>query len=304
MGVPVKEYIAKFLFYLEVEKNYSPHTRRSYQADLLQFASFLGEGLPVEAIDHLAIRRFLAFLYGRNKRTSIGRKLASIRSFFRYLVKRGFLQHNPAELVSSPKQERFLPAFLSVDEVFALVESPTGNTLLALRDRAILEVFYSCGLRVGELVTMDVDSVDFPLGIVRVLGKGNKERIVPIGTRALEALKGYLAEQKRLPGKPEALKAGPLFVNNRGGRLTARSVERLVEKHAEKAGLVKHVYPHALRHTFATHLLDMGADLRSVQEMLGHVSLSTTQKYTHVGLDKLMAVYDSAHPKAKSKGGK
>ncbi len=288
-----------FISYLEVEKGYSLHTRRNYESDLLQFAAFLGNIASLEAIDHLHIRSFLAFLYKKNKRSSINRKLASIRSFFRYLVKRAYLQNNPAELVSSPKQEKFLPTFLPVDEVFALVESPKGDTLLSLRDKAILEILYSCGLRVGELVAMNMDSVDFPLGIARVVGKGDKERIVPIGTRAVEALKEYLEKRHLLARKAQTADRRPLFVNNRGARLTARSIERLVEKYAHRAGLMRHVYPHALRHTFATHLLDMGADLRSVQEMLGHVSLSTTQKYTHVGLDKLMAVYDSAHPKAK-----
>ncbi|MDP2799985.1 MAG: tyrosine recombinase XerC [Deltaproteobacteria bacterium] len=295
----MKKHIPTFLSYLKIEKNYSPHTMRSYEGDLLQFAAFLGDKATIEAIDHLSIRSFLAHLYARNKRSSIGRKLASIRSFFRYLVKRGFLPHNPAELVSSPKQEKFLPTFLPVDEIIALVESPKGNEFLALRDRAILEVLYSCGLRVGELVAMNTDSIDLSLGIARVLGKGSKERIVPVGSRALEALKEYMGESEKVTRKTGVQDAKPLFINSRGGRLSARSVERLVGKYGELAGLFKHVYPHALRHTFATHLLDMGADLRSVQEMLGHVSLSTTQKYTHVGLDKLMAVYDSAHPKAK-----
>jgi integrase/recombinase XerC len=295
----VKKHIPVFLSYLKIEKNYSPHTLRSYESDLLQFASFLGNKATIEAVDHLFIRSFLTHLYARNKRSSIGRKIASIRSFFRYLVKRGFLPHNPAELVSSPKQEKFLPTFLPVDEIFALVESPKGNNFITLRDRAILEVLYSCGLRVGELVAMNTDSIDFPLGIARVLGKGSKERIVPVGKRALEALKEYMGKSEKVTRKSSVQDAKPLFLNSRGGRLSARSVERLVGKYGELAGLFKHVYPHALRHTFATHLLDMGADLRSVQEMLGHVSLSTTQKYTHVGLDKLMAVYDSAHPKAK-----
>lgn len=302
--MPLKKYIARFLSYLEVEKGCSPHTLRSYRLDLLQFAAFLGDTPGIEAIDHLDIRRFLAYLYGKNKRSSIGRKLAAIRSFFRYLVRRGFLQQNPAELVSSPKQEKFLPTFLPVDEVFSLVEAPKENNFLDVRNKAIVEILYSCGLRVGELVSMNVGSVDYSLGIVRVLGKGSKERIVPIGARALEALKRYVEMKARLAPGAEVQAGGPLFVNRRGGRLTARSVERLVEKCADRAGLVRHVYPHALRHTFATHLLDMGADLRSVQEMLGHASLSTTQKYTHVGLDKLMAVYDSAHPKAKAKGDK
>lgn len=287
-----------FISYLTIEKNYSGNTLRSYKSDLLQFAGFLGDKNRTEDVDHLVIRGFLASLHGRNKRSSMNRKLASIRAFFRYLVKRGILKQNPAELVFSPKQEKYLPTVLPVDEAFALVESPAGNSFQALRDRAFLEVLYSCGLRVGELVSMNVESIDFALGVVRVIGKGRKERIVPIGSQALEAVKNYLPKRKEIL-KGLELDSGPLFLNMRGGRITARSVERLVEKYSEEAGLLSDAHPHALRHTFATHLLDMGADLRSVQEMLGHASLSTTQKYTHVKLDKLMAVYDAAHPKAK-----
>lgn len=294
----MKDLITDFLSYLELEKNYSANTLRSYKNDLKQFAAFLGEKPDIQNVDHFAIRSFLSVLYKTNKRSSIGRKLASVRAFFRFLVRRGILSVNPAELVSSPKQEKYLPVFLSVDEVFALVESPKGNSLFVLRDRAILEVLYSCGLRVSELVGMDIGSVNFNLGIVRVLGKGGKERIVPIGGPALQAVRNYLKQREMFGGVDGG---SALFINKRGGRLTARSVERLVEKYSAKAELLKDAHPHALRHTFATHLLDMGADLRSVQEMLGHASLSTTQKYTHVGLDKLMAVYDSAHPMAKAK---
>ncbi|MFH1148305.1 MAG: tyrosine recombinase XerC [Pseudomonadota bacterium] len=295
----MREYLSMFISYLTVEKNYSGNTLRGYESDLLQFADFLGDKNRPDSVDHLAIRAFLASLHGKNKRSSINRKLASIRAFFRYLVKRGILKQNPAELVSSPKQEKYLPRFLPVDEAFALVESPSGNSFQALRDKAILEVLYSCGLRVGELVSMNVESIDFSLGVVRVIGKGRKERIVPIGAQALEAVRGYLPKRKEIVRGPEEGDSGPLFLNHRGGRITARSVERFVEKYSAEAGLLNGAHPHALRHTFATHLLDMGADLRSVQEMLGHASLSTTQKYTHVKVDKLMAVYDAAHPKAK-----
>jgi integrase/recombinase XerC len=207
---------------------------------------------------------------------------------------------SPAEIVATPKQEKNLPSFLSVDEVFSLVESPEKSTPWGARDRAILETLYSCGIRVSELVGLSDGNVDFHLGIVRVYGKGRKERIVPIGEKAVEALRAYLPQRdgvlaRRKRFGPQA----PLFINPRGTRLTARSVARILQKHILQSGLLRKVSPHGLRHTFATHLLDAGADLRAIQELLGHVSLSTTQRYTHVSMDKLMEVYDKAHPRAK-----
>jgi integrase/recombinase XerC len=215
-------------------------------------------------------------------------------------VDEGLMKRSPAEIVATPKQEKNLPSFLPVDEVFALVEKPDRATLWGARDRAILETLYSCGIRVSELVGLSDGDVDFQLGIVRVYGKGRKERIVPIGGKAIEALRAYLPRRDEvLARRKKSGPRAPLFINPRGTRLTTRSVARILQKHVLQSGLLRKVSPHALRHTFATHLLDAGADLRAIQEMLGHVSLSTTQRYTHVSMDKLMEVYDKAHPRAK-----
>ena len=306
----MKELIERFLEHLRVERNASPHTLRSYASDLEQFRSFLwSAGFPrdekkgdvrVEKIDHLAIRAYLSHLYRENKKSSLARKLAAQRSFFRYLVDEGLITRSPAEIVATPKQEKNLPSFLPVDEVFALVEKPDPETPWGARDRAILETLYSCGIRVSELVGLSDGDADLHLGIVRVYGKGRKERIVPIGEKAIEALRAYLPRRDEvLARRKKSGPRAPLFVNPRGTRLTARSVARILQKHVLRSGLLRKVSPHALRHTFATHLLDAGADLRVIQELLGHVSLSTTQRYTHVSVDKLMEVYDKAHPRAK-----
>ena len=306
----MKELIERFLEHLRVERNASAHTLRSYASDLGQFRSFLWSAgfhrggkkgdVRVEKIDHLAIRAYLSHLYRERKKSSLARKLAAQRSFFRYLVDEGVMKRSPAEIVTSPRQEKNLPSFLSVDEVFALVEKPNQATPWGARDRALLETLYSCGIRVSELVGLSDGDVDVNLGIVRVYGKGSKERIVPIGKKAIEALQAYLPRRdevlaRRKTSGPRA----PLFINPRGTRLTTRSVARILQKHVLRSGLLRKVSPHALRHSFATHLLDAGADLRAIQELLGHVSLSTTQRYTHVSMDKLMEVYDKAHPRAK-----
>jgi integrase/recombinase XerC len=306
----MKALIDKFLDHLRIERNASVHTLRSYAADLEQFRNFLlskelytdektGD-VPVEKIDHLAIRAYLSHLFRDCKKSSLARKIAAQRSFFRYLVGEGILPQNPAEMVSTPKQDRPLPIFLPVDEVFALVETPDISTIWGARDRAILEVLYSCGIRVSELVGLSDGDADFFLGILKVYGKGGKERIVPIGAKALKALQEYLPQRDRVLARRN-LKGSqsPFFINPRGGRLTTRSVARILQKHILKCGLLRKISPHALRHSFATHLLDAGADLRSIQEMLGHVSLSTTQRYTHISMDKLMEIYDRAHPRAK-----
>lgn len=309
-GARVKELIEKFLEHLRVERNASAHTIRSYASDLEQFRNFLcsfgvkqeGEkgDVAVEKIDHLAIRAFLSHLYRGNKKSSLARKLASQRSFFRYLVNEGVLKQSPAEIVATPKLEKSLPSFLPVDEVFALVEAPDPSTLWGARDRAILETLYSCGIRVSELVGLSDGDIDFHLGILRVYGKGGKERVVPVGSKAVEALQAYLPRRDEVLAQRKRTGPGtPLFINPRGTRLTARSVGRILLKHILRGGFLKKVSPHGLRHTFATHLLDAGADLRVIQELLGHVSLSTTQRYTHVSVDKLMEVYDKAHPRAK-----
>jgi len=286
-----------FFTYLDAERNVSSHTLAAYRSDLAQFHAFAvrerGEGLIPGQIDHLLIRRYLALLHKDRKKSSIGRKLAAIRAWFKFLVRTGVIAANPAELVSTPRQEKKLPFHLSIDEVTVLVEAPSGAEELPLRDRAILETLYSCGLRVSELTGLDVGGVDLENGFVRVLGKGGKERVVPVGAVARQTMAAYLQER----GDPPY--TAPLFTNHRGGRLTRRSVARIVDRYILHLTAMKKASPHTLRHTFATHLLEGGADLRAIQELLGHASLSTTQKYTHVSIDKLMEVYDKAHPKAR-----
>lgn len=244
-------------------------------------------------VDRIAIRKYLSFLHRRNKKSSIARKVSTLRSFYKYLVKERLVPSNPAKAVSTPKVEKLLPTALTVDEAFRLMEAPAEKK--GLRDRAILELLYSSGVRVGELVGVNVNQLEQDLGIVKVMGKGRKERIVPVGLKAIEALKAYLQE------RGDVSEEEPLFVNSRGGRLTARSVGRLVKKYTKRSGIFRKVSPHSLRHTFATHLLDAGADIREIQEMLGHASLSTTQRYTHLSLGKLMEVYDKAHPRSFKK---
>lgn len=289
--------IAIFIEYLKSERNASVHTVEAYSRDLDQFAGFIRQEIApemkIEQLTHLHIRRYLASLHKELTKSSAGRKLAAIRSLFRFLMRRGMIDKNPAELVSTPKREKKLPYHLNIDEVTTLVEAPKAPEELPARDRAILETLYSSGLRVSELTGLNVGGVDLHGGTVRVFGKGGKERLVPLGSKAIQSLKEYL----QMRGDPGM--ALPLFVNSRGGRLTRRSVARVVERYMIHLETMKKASPHTLRHTFATHLLEGGADLRAIQEMLGHSSLSTTQKYTHVSIDKLLEVYDKAHPKAK-----
>lgn len=297
--------LKSFEEHLDLERNLSTRTVESYLNDLRQFKAFLekqtGFSGPHEAwlkkVDTILLRRFLATLHGRCRRTSIGRKLSSLRTFFRFLVREGILTVSPADTLATPRQEEYLPKTFSVDQTGALLDQQhVGQPVLALRDRAILELLYSCGLRVSELTGLNVGAVDRHERLVRVLGKGNKERLVPVGKQALKALEDYL-EERAHPSRDE-----PLFLNNRGGRLTPRSVQRNLKKHLLTAGLPTDSTPHALRHTFATHLLDAGADLRAIQELLGHASLSTTQKYTKVSLSHLTDVYDRAHPRSRKRG--
>jgi len=292
-------FVYQFLHYLSAEKNASPHTCRGYRQDLEEFESFLKDhgiclasagGIDFAGVDRLAIRRYLSFLHRKNRKSSISRKISTLRSFYKYLVREQLVATNPAKGVSRPKVEKPLPTALTVDETFRLRESPEAEE--KRRDRAILELLYSSGLRVGELVSLNVDRLSLDLGIVKVMGKGRKERIVPVGLKAVEALKDYLNEREGLEG------GEPLFLNRRGGRLTARSVGRLVKRYTRDSAIFRNVSPHSLRHTFATHLLDAGADIREIQEMLGHASLSTTQRYTHLSVGKLMEVYDKAHPRS------
>jgi len=296
----MQKWIQHFNKYLTDERNLSPHTIAAYLRDLQEFRAFLdhnggSDRNSLLKIDTFLLRRYLAELHKRNQRTSIARKLSTLRTFFRYLVREGYLPGNPAEGLSTPKLNRYLPKTLSVDEATALMERGYGNKLLDLRDRAIVELFYASGLRVSELTELNVGSLDLREKLVRVIGKGSKERILPIGSKSHEALVAYL-EARGGPGDD-----APLFLNARGGRLTSRSVQRNLKTRLIKARIIKDISPHALRHSFATHLLDGGADLRSIQELLGHASLSTTQKYTQVSVDQLLSVYDKAHPRSKKK---
>ena len=295
--------LEQFEHYLMVERGVSVHTQRNYLNDLRQFSQFLQKEFPdrdLATIDNLTIRSYLGALYKKNKKSSIARKLASLRTFFKFLLRKNIIADDPTALVSTPRREKHMPSFLSVDEMFALLEMPDGTKLAGLRDRAIMETLYSSGLRVSELVGMNEENLDANLGIVRVLGKGKKERIVPVGKKALTAVQNYLrARKERYTSPPSPSSKLPLFKNLRGGRLTARSVARIINRYIEQCGIVKNISPHALRHSFATHMLDAGADLRAIQELLGHVSLSTTQKYTHVSSAKLMETYDKAHPKSR-----
>ena len=299
--------IDRFVDYIALEKGASPHTCRAYQKDLELFAAFLQkQGLPLDVtkIDYLTIRLYLGHLYqGRKiKRTSVVRKLASLRTFFKYLKREGIVEKNPAKMVAIPKGGKALPHVLSVDEAFRFLDTPDAASPLGSRDRAILEFLYSSGLRVGELTALSLSDLDLGAGMVRVLGKGSKERMVPIGSKAVEALNSYLTRRGELIGKEQS-SPQYLFLNHRGGRLTARSVGRMIKKYLLQGGIMKETTPHTFRHSFATHLLDAGADLRGIQELLGHASLSTTQKYTHVSSAKLMEVYDRTHPRAR-KGAK
>ena len=292
----MKDEIEQFYRYLETERNVSLHTLAAYRSDLTQFSAFLAEqrgGIALDQVDHLIIRHYLAQLHKGHAKSSIGRKLSAIRALFRFLLREGRLERNPAELVGTPKREKRVPFHLNIDQVSALVGAPAGTSGLPLRDRAVLETLYSCGIRVSELTGMNVGDLDLAGGLARVLGKGGKERIVPVGSFAGSALAAYLDER----GTPPP--GTPLILNARGGRLTRRSVARIVDAHMLLIATMRKVSPHTLRHTFATHLLEGGADLRAIQELLGHASLSTTQKYTHVSIDRLMEVYDKAHPKAR-----
>ena len=288
--------------HLRGERNASPHTLRNYAADLAQFSHFLGPGTLLAAIDHIRIRQFLAELYTRGaKKSSVARRLAAIRSLFRYCVREGTVAANPARLVVAPKLPHRLPAIPTLEQVGHLLDRmPEAVAAFPERDRAILELLYACGIRVSELTGLDLGDLDLAGGMVRVLGKGRKERLVPFGGKARLALDAYLPARHRCVAQaPAARRAGTaLFVNLRGGRLTPRSVARLVKVQARQSGLAADLHPHSLRHAFASHLLGEGADLRVIQEMLGHASLATTQRYTQTNLRQIMAVYDRAHPKA------
>jgi len=295
--------IEKFAEWLTVEKGYSANTVDSYCRDLREFQALLADQEDIHAVNATQIRAYVYSLHGKNKSSSVARKLSTLRTFFRYLIRLEIIARDPVSGIAMPKMGKYMPVFLSVDEVFLLLEMPEDSAdPFAARDRAILEILYSTGMRVSELVDLNVEQLDFDTEMVKVTGKGNKERLVPVGRLALESLRHYFPQRESIladcaqRGKMPEKTA--VFLNSRGTRLTTRSVERLVKTYAQRAGIAARVTPHALRHSFATHLLEMGADLRTVQELLGHVSLSTTQKYTHLNLDHLAEVYDNAHPMA------
>jgi len=287
----VNRYLEKFLSYLEIEKNYSKHTLVNYQVDLKEFFAFIGE-TPIEKVDYLILRRYLAKIREKDhKPRTIARKLSSMRSLMKFLTREGYIKNNPSSLLTTPKLDKKLPEFLTEDEAVKLLEAPDLKSEFGLRDRAILETLYSTGVRVSELVGLDVERVDFIANVAKVFGKGKKERLVPIGDKALFAIRQYLEKRKHQAAKP-------LFLNKNGTRISTRSICNITEKYIRKTGTRESISPHALRHSFATHLLNRGADLRCVQELLGHVNLSTTQIYTHMTTEKLRSVYEKAHPRA------
>jgi integrase/recombinase XerC len=296
----MQSHIDAFIAHLRDQKNASHHTVRNYESDLVQFAAFTGNR-DVTRIDHELIRAFIAdLLKDRRKKSSLARKLSTIRAFFSYLDSAGVLRGNPARLVRTPKREQRLPSVLSADEAVRLMDAPLcapgDNANPACnRDRAVLETLYSTGVRASELTGINLADLDAHERLVRIRGKGRKERVVPIGAKALESIKRYLDEREN------SAQEGPLFTGPSGNRLTVRTVQRIVQKFRPAAGLRGSATPHTLRHSFATHLLESGADLRAIQELLGHASLSTTQRYTHVNLDSLMETYDKAHPRARGR---
>lgn len=295
-----------FKSWLLVERGYSRLTVESYLSDIREFQTYCRTHDDADPLQSMTLRGFIAALHGKNSAASVARKLSALRTFFRYLLQENIIEENPLQGIANPKLVRYIPSFLTVDEVFCLLDAPCSKDRYGLRDRAVMELLYSTGIRVSELVACNCKDLDFATGMVKVMGKGKKERIVPFGRAAAEALDRYFPQRDRLilarveRGHPPEREA--LFLNSRGTRLTARSVERFVRMYGQRAGIQVTVTPHGLRHSFATHLLEMGADLRTVQELLGHVSLSTTQKYTHVNMEHLTRVYDEAHPQARRRG--
>jgi integrase/recombinase XerC len=308
--------VAQFLDYLKLERHFSDYTVKSYGADLTQFAQFLaeqvgehtsGEDLNRPELDEkllkcetLTVREFLAYLYAKNyTKSTTARKLATLRSFYKYLVKRNLAADTPLKAIRTPKQEKRLPKCMDLEQVQKLLEAPAGNDLLSARDKAMLEILYSSGIRVSELVELDMSDLDLQEGVLRVRGKGRKDRLTPIGSQALNAIQHYFA-LRNADHRLQSQQTGRVFLNKHGRSLSTRSVRRKLDKYLVSAGLDPGISPHTLRHSFATHLLNNGADLRSVQELLGHQSLSTTQVYTHLSTGRLKQVYDHAHPRADS----
>jgi integrase/recombinase XerC len=306
----IEQLLTQFFEHLRYERNVSEHTLRNYMSDLLQFLDHIAPAdkqtgvrreVDIRQIDHITIREWLSTLHAaQKKKTSVARKLATLRTFFQFLVREGVLELNPAKLVSTPRLEKKLPVHLSIEDAIRFIETPDTETDLGKRDRAILELLYGTGVRVSELTKLDLGDVDFKEKLVRVTGKRRKQRIVPFGDPALHALLNYLTVRNVLlqNAPPDERDSRAIFLNYQGTRITTRSVGRMVDKYITQCAGIHNISPHALRHSFATHLLDSGADLRDIQELLGHARLSTTQIYTHVSMEKLIEVYDKAHPKA------
>jgi integrase/recombinase XerC len=295
----MSDWLEDFTTYLTIERNLSPHTCSAYLRDVKEFCAFVASDdsaltTSLTLVDKLDMRRWLAAEQRKCKKVTIARKLAAVRTFFRFLNREQLLFNNPADDVATPKQEHYLPTTLDVDDIFHLLDQPSVGAV-QLRDLTIFELIYSSGLRVSEVVGLNVSDLREAEQVIRVRGKGGKQRIVPVGAQALARIAQYL-EQREWCGNTD-----PLFVNRSNRRLSVRTVQRNLKKHLLKAGLPTAVTPHALRHSFATHLLGGGADLRAIQEMLGHSSLSTTQRYTHVSIDQVLAVYDKAHPRSRKK---
>jgi integrase/recombinase XerC len=305
----MQKYIDDFVAHLKYERNVSEHTLRNYVSDLMQFYDYIAPAdkdgnrreVEIKQLDHITIREFMATLYGKQKKkTSIARKLATLRTFFKFLCREQVLDHNPARLVSTPRLDKKLPNYLTIEDATKLIETPETDSALGKRDRSILEMLYSTGMRVSELTGLNLTDCDFENQTVRVKGKRKKERVIPFGTPAKDALSAYLGVRGEIliaapEGEREPL---ALYLNYQGTRITTRSVGRMIDKYIKVCSNVHHISPHSLRHSFATHLLDAGADLRSIQELLGHARLSTTQVYTHVSIQHLFEVYNKAHPKA------
>ncbi len=303
----MNDLIRSFQTYLTAERNVSENTRMAYIGDLEDFAEFLYAKNYIKNNDEIinigteTIRAYLVYLFQqRVRKATVNRKISSLRSFYKYLIRNGKTMKNPAEMIQTMKMEKYIPNFLSVDEMFELLKTRKDSSISDLRNLAMLELFYSSGLRLSELAGLNVADLNFKEALVKVRGKGRKERIVPIGSPARSALQEYLAKTGEVRKKSDAASLNnPLFLNMRGARITGRSIARILDDTVKKSGIGRKISPHALRHTFATHLLNEGADLRSIQELLGHESLSTTQKYTAVNISRMMEIYDKAHPRAK-----
>ncbi len=310
--------VRQFLDYLHLERHFSDYTVKSYGADLIQFGQFLageignsdsvrsfGGGSSIDdralKVEPLVIREFLAYLYAQNyTKSTTARKLATLRSFYKYLIRRGMVSVNPLSTIRTPKQEKRLPKCLDLEQVQKLLDAPGDGDLLSARDKAMLEVLYSSGIRVSELVELEMQDIDLQEGVLRVKGKGRKDRLTPIGSQAISAIQRYFEMRNADPRCQQSTHSHRVFLNKHGEPLSTRSVRRKLDKYLQMAGLDPGISPHTLRHSFATHLLNNGADLRSVQELLGHQSLSTTQIYTHLTTSRMKEAYNNAHPRADS----